>query len=136
MTEVFAPGPYPAWPVSVAPRVVASTGPAGVALVNGTPAILQWTAPNDGLLHRFFTIVSAAVTTLEVGGAVGVTFTPPGGQGFTPTTSVLAAGLGVGSAAGTLVSGFVAGGTTVFLNQTSALTSGAAKVWADIWVDI
>lgn len=130
-------GAASAWALALAQQ--AATPVAGVALVNGTPNILTWTAPNDGLLHRALVIGLVDVTTLEVGGQVTLSWTLPNGNaGSSP---VAAAGLAAGPqwfgpttaiAVGMLALP-VKAGTTVTLAQTSALTSGAAVVWAEIW---
>lgn len=121
-------------PFAVAPvmGLVAATPAAGFALQNATPGILSWTAPNDGKLHRFAVVSSIDVTSGETGGLVIVTYQPPAG-GFTPAQQVFAGGLGAGTAPGATIEGIAGPGTTVFVNQTSALTAGAALVWAEIW---
>jgi hypothetical protein len=113
------------------PVLQATTGINGIALVNGTPNILTWTAPNDGQMHRVQLIAQVNVTSLETGGQVTLQFTDltstlqsrqmiAGGQaaGFSPLTSENAF--------------LVKPGTTVFLTQT-ALTGGAATIWAELW---
>jgi hypothetical protein len=108
--------------------VVAKTPAAGTALVNGTPTILSWTAPNDGQLHYFSLALCLNRTLATTGGAVGLTFTVAG--------SAKAAALFNGTAgAGVDYSGDSPAfnlplpcdpGTTVSIVQTSALTAGAA----------
>jgi hypothetical protein len=109
----------------------ADTGPAGFALQNATPAIISWTAPADGNDHRVTLFGVLEVTTLQVGGAVAVSFTDPGGNAhsFTVLAGALAAG-GHGVAATSYV---IQSGTTVTLAQTSAQTAGASTLWAEIW---
>ena len=53
-------------------REVATTGPNGFALQNGTPTILEWTAPNDGKLHVVLTALLVVVTNPETGGPCGI----------------------------------------------------------------
>jgi len=113
----------------------ASTGAAGVALVNGTPAIISWTAPNDGNLHRFIFQGSRNVTVTEVGGALAVTYTTNGASGAQSLT-IAAGSTAAPSNAALSNSGFgatIAPGTTVTVAQTSALTSGTCTVYAEIW---
>jgi hypothetical protein len=110
----------------------AATPVTGFALQNATPAILSWTAPNDGQLHRVLLLASIDVTSAETGGAVGLNFTAPDGTS-SPFQPVFAAGLGVNAAAGTALAVMCKAGSTVFFNQTSALSAGAAVVWAEIW---
>lgn len=105
---------------------------AGFALQNATPTIATWTAPNDGQNHRFAIIATQTVSSLETGGIVSVTFTAPDG---TASTHTLYPG---GSAAGETnpSTGFTRvckAGTAVSVVQSSALTVGAAVVWAEIW---
>jgi predicted RecA/RadA family phage recombinase len=114
----------------------AATPLAGVALVNGTPTILSWTAPNDGKPHYFQVIASMDVSVLQVGGAVGVAFTTPD-QGSNANnafpglfTGAQAAGFNYNQVYS--LSGVVKPGSTVSVMQTSALTSGAAVMWATI----
>lgn len=120
-------------PGSASPTLAlqAATPVAGVALINGTQNIITWTAPNDGLLHRVLVFINASVTVSETGGACGTSITSPDGTTHVPGT------LGGGSTAGSLPnvtqSLFVKAGTTVTVQQTSALTAGTAVVWADIW---
>ena len=108
----------------------ATTGVAGFALQNATPTIISWTAPNDGNLHRFIVICSLDVSSAETGGAVSLVCTPPGAGA--QTTSLYAGGLGTGPAYNTQER-LVQPGTTVTVEQSSALTGGAATVWAEIW---
>jgi hypothetical protein len=110
----------------------ATASPAGFPLANGTPTIISWTAPNDGDLHRVTAFSSVVIGTLEVGGAVVLNFTPPGGSAVQYTLS------SGGQAAGFDFSGgtrnfTVKPGTVVSIAQTSALTSGAATIWAELW---
>jgi hypothetical protein len=119
----------PAWLMGLG--VVAATPLAGTALVNGTPTILSWTAPNDGVMHRVHVIGQQRVTVLEVGGAVALTATIPDGsaQAVPLAAAALAAGYFSYSPADMLV----APGATVRVVQQTALTIGAAVMWAEIW---
>lgn len=112
-------------------RLLAATPPGGFALQNGTPSILSYTFPNDGFNHRFIIICSIVVSTLETGGAVTQTYTAPGG---TPSVPQITGG---GSAVGTVQANYRAGisgsGTAVTIQQSSALTAGAAVLYAEIW---
>lgn len=124
-------------PFAVAPLLglLATTGPGGFALVNGTPAIITWTAPNDGQLHRVQVTALAHVTSAETGGQVNLTYFAPFAGATLHTTTVLAAGLGTDTAGqvNTLPFVTVQPGTVVSIAQGSALTAGAATVWAEIW---
>lgn len=115
---------------------VAVTAAGGFALQNGTPTILSWTAPNDGAMHWVTSIPALIhVTGAETGGLVQVSY-----FGFTGAAqhvaTLFAAGLGTdtaGQAAANAFSFPVAPGTVVAVTQTSALTAGAAVVFASIW---
>ena len=119
--------PFPG-PGSLA--LVQTTGDAGFPLQNATPGILSWTAPNDGLMHRVMVITFQNVTSAETGGVVSMTNTDP--QGTPHVSGLYAGGSGVGVQYASQLR-LVAPGTTVTVNQTSALTLGAATVWAEIW---
>lgn len=111
---------------------VATTGAAGFALQNGTPNLLTWTAPGDStMMVRVQTVYLQHTTSLETGGAIGLTFTEP--DGTTVTHSISAGGLAAGTTGGTSYDIFVQGGSVVTLKQTSALTGGAGTVWAELW---
>lgn len=112
--------------------LLATTGINGFALQNGTPTILSWTAPNDGQLHRVQIANSRSVGSTETGGAVGITYTDPGGT--TTTISVSTGGSPGGGTFSYPTPYIVIGaGTTISVVQTSALTSGAATWWVEIW---
>jgi hypothetical protein len=114
-------------------QLVATTGPSGFALQNGTPTILSWAVPNDGNIHTIELNAVLVVSSAETGGLVVLSFVFAGSvAAATPT--VFAGGSGVGSA-NSSVSGMrlVAPGTTVTLAQTSALTAGAAIAYAELW---
>lgn len=112
--------------------VVAKTTPNGTALVNGTPTILSWTAPNDGQLHVATYAFAIDVTVLQTGGAVTVNWTSQGvAHNFQPAAGGLAVGAYYTNAGAT--SQFtVDPGTTVSIVQSSAQTAGAATVAAAI----
>jgi len=120
-----APGPL---------GLLATTGAAGFALVNGTPNILTWTAPNDGGIHRVLLMATLKVAVTEVGGAISVSFTTPDNTPFTAVAVAGAAGVGLA-----LITAFgnaflpVRAGTTVTVAQFSPLTLGAATLWAELW---
>jgi hypothetical protein len=114
--------------------LLAATPVAGIALVNGTPVILSWTAPNDGKLHRVMVAAAILVAVTEVGGLVQLQWTGPG-AGSAQSSPVFAAALLGGTAAqpGAGPSVMVAPGSTVSLVQGAALTVGAATVYAEFW---
>lgn len=113
--------------------VKAATPAAGFALQNGTPTILTWNVPNDGLVHRFELSAVQHVTSAETGGGVNATFTAPDGSAGTIFPFGAGTGIGVsapiGGAQGPVE---VQAGSVVSVVQGSALTVGAAVVFAAI----
>jgi hypothetical protein len=115
-------------------QLQAATPVAGVALVNGTPTILSWTAPNDGKLHRFELFGGESVSVTQVGGLINTTFTAP--DGSAQTIGLFGPSLAVGY---WLISNYYQGisliqpGSTVSIVQATAQTSGTAKVYCEIW---
>ena len=115
----------PAW------GLLATTGPAGFALQNGTPTILTWTAPNDGNLHRVTILINQIVTSAETGGATGLSgLVSPNGASHSPGLNPGGAGAGLTQLTSSF---FVEAGQTVTFAQTTALTVGAAVLWAELW---
>lgn len=112
-------------------QLQAATPVAGTALANGTPAILSWTAPNDGGLHRAVVFGVLDVAVQEVGGQVNVAYTLP--DGTANSFAALNAGMGAGPANLFSYTFVVKAGTTVTVAQATALTGGAATLWAEIW---
>lgn len=109
-----------------------ATPAAGVALINGTQTIVQWTAPADGNQHYLELAVSKDVTSAETGGACQCHWTVPGGAAA--TTNPYAGGQGTGGQSPAGATSFViASGTTWALQQSSALTVGASTVNAAFW---
>jgi hypothetical protein len=117
-------------PFSSALAKVADTGAAGYTLVNGTGTILSWTAPADGQQHMVQFSAVQHVTSAETGGAVTSSGLAPDGSAY--ATTVFAGGSGAGLSRA-LQSMQVEAGQTVTLLQSSALTAGAAVVWAQMW---
>jgi hypothetical protein len=109
----------------------AATPVGGFALQNGTPTILSWTAPNDGLLHRILVISNLHVTSGETGGAVSCAYSYP--DGFGGLSSITPGTTGAGSVPGTFLARNIQAGSMVTIEQVSALTAGAATLWAEIW---
>lgn len=110
--------------------LLATTGSSGFSLQNATPTILSWASPNDGNLHRVVLILNGNVTSAETGGAVVLDTTLPGAVSADP--QILAGGAGTGPLAGSALR-IVAANTTTSLVQSSALTAGAAVIWAELW---
>ena len=125
-------GTYPNPGFASAPMLLqAATAAAGYTLVNGTGNIITWTTPNDGLLHRVLIISLLSVTVAETGGQCTFTTVAPDGTSLTQFTEPGARGTGAYSDAPVQV---IAGAnTTITIRQNTALTAGAAKMWAEIW---
>jgi hypothetical protein len=122
---VFSPSSPPA------PALVASTGVNGFALQNGTPNILSWVAPNDGQAHRVTVVAELRVTSAETGGQVNLSGTLPDGTAF--SFAVENGGQGGGQFRSQFTDMLVQAGSTTTLAQNSALTVGAAVLWAELW---
>jgi hypothetical protein len=116
---------------SPALQLVASTPETGFALQDATPAIVTWTAPNDGQQHYVMCMASEQVTSALTGGSVIGLITPPGG-GSPAQPQALAAGQAAGNHVGNFAC-VVGPGTTVTIEQGSAVTGGAATVWIGLW---
>jgi hypothetical protein len=114
--------------------LLATTGVAGYTMVNATGNIITWTPPSDGALHRFNLFLYMAVTSNTTGGAIGLTFTDPGSN---PQSLTILSGTQGTGAHGTTLQGyeqiFAKAGTTVAVTQATAMTAGAAVVWAELW---
>lgn len=111
--------------------LVATTGVAGFALQNATPNILSWTPPNDGNMHRVIVITNGLVSSAETGGQINLNFTDPGGN--VRGRQVYAGGLAAGILVPALTQFLVQAGQAVTLVQQTALTLGAAEIWAELW---
>jgi hypothetical protein len=119
----------PAWATAL--TLLASTGAAGYTLVNGTGTVISYTFPNDGLLHRFTIFAILAVSSAETGGTMRYLYTSPDG---TSNSFVLVNG---GAGGGITNPNFAQvpakANTTVSITQGTALTGGAAVLYAEIW---
>jgi len=112
---------------------LASTGLNGYNLQNASPvSVISCNIPNDGNLHRFMIFAALHVTSAETGGQITVTYTLP--DGTVPSHTLFAAGLGVGDNVPALPYMItVKPGTVISIQQVTALTVGAAIMWAEIW---
>jgi hypothetical protein len=114
--------------------LLATTGVAGFTLVNATPAVLSWTAPNDGNLHRYQIFAQLAVTSDETGGELAIVFSAVNGTLETQQFAAANLTTGVyGPGSFSWLTGLVEPGSTLTLEQFSALTGGAAVFWAELW---
>lgn len=109
---------------------VQDIGAAGTALQNGTPTFLTWNVPNDGNIHQFTVSSFLSVATAETGGAVLCNYTGPGGNATNFTVQPGAQAAGINATSNTRIA---QPGTTVTVAQNTALTAGAATIWAQIW---
>jgi hypothetical protein len=120
----------PAWAMGM--TLLAATAVAGYTLVNGTGNIITWTAPNDGNLHRIFLAYTIHITSAETGGQITLAWNAP--DGGVASHTVTAAGTAATVGGGSLIMGvIVEAGQTVTLSQATALTAGAAVLWAELW---
>jgi hypothetical protein len=123
------------YPVGATPalQLQAATPVAGTALVNGTPTIVSWTAPNDGRLHRFALFGGLSVSSTQTGGLVNLTFTAPDGsaQNLNVFAGALTAAYWEINSVYQCMS-LIQAGATVGIVQT-AQTAGASKLYAEIW---
>lgn len=121
-------------PFAIAPvmGLLAATPLAGVPLINGTQVLCTWTAPNDGQMHRVMAFASLLVTSPETGGAVNLSVTLPA-PGAGANDALFNGGAAAGSQMSYNPGSLVQPGSTVTVNQATALTAGAATLWAEIW---
>ena len=114
---------------------LAATAVTGYTLVNGTGTIITWTAPSDGALHRVLLFAVLRVTSTETGGACQLALTLPDGTGGTKSlfAAALTANTYYPSSASCPSQVLIEAGTAVSVTQSSALTGGAAVVYAELW---
>jgi hypothetical protein len=115
--------------------LLASTPTAGFPLQNATPTILTWTAPADGKNHRAILFLMLHVTSADTGGQILSEYTSNFSGATTFFAQNYAGGLGTDTD-GQPASQFmftIAPGSTVTLVQNTALTLGAATLWAELW---
>lgn len=126
-------GGVPAWGTGM--TLLAATPAAGYNLVNGTGNIISWTAPNDGLLHRVLVFAVLHVTSSETGGQISVSADIP--DGTSAAKNLFSAGQVTGMYWPITFSypqqQLVQANTAVTVLQNSALTAGAAVMWAELW---
>lgn len=109
----------------------AATPVTGFALQDATPTILSWTPPDDGQMHRVMILADERVTAAMTGGALSCNGTDPGGAAF--VNQIDGGGHVVSFARLGVAEFLVQGGSEVTLVQSSAMTAGAATLWAEIW---
>ena len=106
------------------------TTDAGYTLVNSTGTILSWTAPNDGNLHTVHLVSALHVTSPQTGGQITMDTMLPDGTAVNPTAYAGGAGTGAAQFATDRI---VEPGSTTSLVQSTALSVGAAVLWAQLW---
>jgi hypothetical protein len=126
----------PGAPTAIAdfnPEVVQAASVNGFVLQNATPTILATTVviPNDGNNHLLQVVSTVNVSSTETGGAVQLVVTD-GPTGRTATVTIQAGGSGTGLTNSTTQSYVVGPGSTVQINQSSALSAGAATFSARV----
>jgi parallel beta-helix repeat protein len=117
--------------VTAGMALVDGTGDAGFALEDGTPTIVSWTAPDDGNAHQVVLIGALSVSSAETGGEVSLSAPLP--NTATIVSTFFNGGQGQYTAVGNFTAAVIGPGTTVVLEQSTALTAGAATVWAQLW---
>lgn len=122
-----------AWTAAGGTGRVATTGTGGFALTNGTPNILTWTAPSDGQMHQVLCTGQRLVSSALTGGLVRLTMVNPDGTTFDRDMWVAGETNTFPVPVQAPSCFLVQPGSTVTLHQTSAVTAGAATVWAEIW---
>lgn len=114
---------------SFVPVVQAATTASGFALANSTGTICSWAVPNDGKQHFALAVISMNITSTATGGAIVWTFSNPANVSQTPSLVAASQAAGTKHATDTAI---VMAGTTVSITQNTAMTAGAAVVWAAI----
>ena len=115
-------------PPPVPPLITIPTSATGVALINGTQTFLSLTVPNDAHPHLAFVSATKAVTTALTGGQTAIKATEAPALAYSLLTTATAVGTAHSVASALLV----APNTTITVTQTTAMTAGAAKLYARI----
>lgn len=120
-------------PFSTSLVLQAATPVAGFALQNGTPTVISWTAPNDGKLHYVAVFAEIVVSNAETGGQITAILNDPAGGNH--NREVIQGGQGAGFVGmdGGSQTFVIQAGSTFSIVQNTALTAGAATLWAGIW---
>ena len=111
--------------------VTAEPSATGVALINGVQTILTATVPNDGKVHQIVVTQMKDITTALTGGATAIQWDRLAGTQVALNTTATAIGIPGASTTSSPLS-LAAPGTVVTVSQTTAMTAGAAKVYAKI----
>lgn len=132
-TMLASSGSLPEWELGLLQQ--ATTGGSGYALVNGTGTIISWTAPNDGNMHRVLVFAVLHITSNETGGTIALNFDLPDGTTGNKTIFSQNQSASVVYPLANNCPQFllVEANTAVSLSQSTALTGGAATLFAELW---
>ena len=108
--------------------ITAETSATGVTLINGTQTILAVTVPNDGKVHQVYAAAYKDVTATLTGGQTRINYTLANGTATYTTTLNTTVATHYTSRPTLLVTP----GSAVTVTQSTAMTAGAAKVYAKI----
>jgi hypothetical protein len=122
-------GGSPAWQPGF--TLQAQTAAAGVSLINGTQTLASWTTPNDGNIHHFIATAYVYATSTMTGGQINNAFTDLAGNAA--SWSFISGGVAAGGWSSDYMILMCKANTTVTITQSTAMTAGAAKCWAEIW---
>ena len=113
----------------------ATTGSNGFALQNGTPNIWTYTTPNDGQLHLLTLAAKLYVAGSMTGGVTGLGIQENSTGSFDYGNAVTSTEGGAGwyHFTNNVTPILVGPNTIVQLNQSTALTGGAATVYAELY---
>lgn len=109
--------------------IQATTGTAGYVQTNGTGTVVSYTAPSDGKLHTVNLFGSVIITSTQTGGIISMTWTLGGNS---HTTQIDGGAHSAGTVPIATATALIDPGTTVSVTQSSALTVGAATVYATL----
>lgn len=123
-----------------APSLQATTGASGYTLVNGTGDVITWTAPNDGNLHRFIVYIRLIVQTNLTGGQIFIQNANASLANAVNGSGTFAYNANTGAGDYILLrsnvsdeKGILGPGETIKITQSTAVTVGAAVLYAEIW---
>ena len=120
-------------PVAAPLAMVATTDVPGFALQNATPNIISWTAPEDSQEHRVIIVTILDVSSATTGGQINFSFTEPSGTVRSGALFTASQAAGLHSPTNNVWALILEAGTTVTISQGTAMTAGAATLWAELW---
>jgi len=126
-----------AWVSANGLQPIGSTGLNGFTLQNATPNIItsNWTAPNDGNMHRALVYATLVVSSTATGGEINVNFTDPGGTARSRILFAASQTAGYYSPNGDTpaLPLNIAPNSQIVVQESTALTAGAAVLWCEVW---